>query len=257
MSRLFASWRALRWLAFLFSFAIDFYIFHISEPFTPLSFTTSGIAAVILFVFFFEVARSMKGRRRIRHALDDSERVSYRVGQHVLALFRKIRAHGLAYNAIWFPIWTAIFATAAIFWFLWQHVTGAPTEFGMAWLMLAQYACGFYLPLIFAIPFVLEHVSEWTSHQYVLAIDTKTLDPRLLIHAGVFDYDLETVSIERTVTTRVHQAWWEAMIGIGDVELRETAGGEGETLRDVWKPRMLERKIRGAIKASKRRGSPD
>jgi hypothetical protein len=257
MSRLFASWRALRWLAFLFSFALDFYIFHISEPFTPLSFMTSGVAAVILFVFFFEVARAMKGRRRIRQALDDNERVSYRVGQHVLALLRKIRADGLAYNAIWFPVWIAIFATAAIFWLLWRHLTGAPPEFGHAWTTLAQYACGFYLPLILAIPFVLEHVSEWTSHQYVLAVDTKTLDPRLLIHHGVFDYDLETVSIERTVTTRVHQAWWEAMIGIGDVELRETAGGEGETLRDVWKPRILEKKIRSAIKASKRRARED
>jgi hypothetical protein len=257
MSRLFASWRALRWLAFLFSFAIDFYIFHISDPFTPLSFMTSGVAAVILFVFFFEVARAMKGARRIRQALDDNERVSYRVGQHVLALFRNIRADGLAYSAIWFPVWIAIFATAAILWILSRHLIGAPPEFGHDWTTLAQYACGFYLPLILAIPFVLEHVSEWTSHQYVLAVDTKTLDPRLLIHHGVFDYDLETVSIERTVTTRVHQAWWQAMVGIGDVELRETAGGEGETLHDVWKPRLLERKIRTAIKASKRRAPPD
>ena len=88
----------------------------------------------------------------------------------------------------------------------------------------------------------------------MLAVDTKSLDPRLLILAGVFDYYLETVSIERTVTTRVNQAWWQAMIGIGNVELRETAGGEGETLRDVWKPRYLEKKIRTAIKASRRRG---
>jgi len=255
MSRLFASWRALRWLAFLFSIALDAYIFHISDPFTPLSFLTSGIAALLLFVLFFEIARAMRGRRRIRRALDN-ERVSYQVGQHVIALLRKIRGDGLAYNLIWFPLWIAIFATAAILAMLWKEVTGAPPEFGFAWTTLAQYACGLYLPLIFAIPFVLEHVSEWTSNQYVLAVDRKTMDPRLLIHSGVFDYYLETVSIERTVTTRVHQKWWEAMIGIGDVELRETAGGEGEVLRDVWKPRILEKKIRSAIKAAKHR-SPD
>lgn len=253
MSRLFGSWRALRWLAFLFSFALDFYIFHVSEPFTPLSFMTSGLAAVILFIFFFEVARAMKGRRRIRRALDDNERIAYQVGQHVLALMRKIRGHPLAYNAIWFPVWIALFASGAIAWLLWQQLTAVPPQFGLAWTTLAQYACGAFIPLIIAIPFVLEHVSEWTSHQYVLAVDAKTHDPRLLIHYGVFDYDLETVSIERTVTTHVHQAWWEAMIGIGDVELRETAGGEGETLRDVWKPRILEKKIRTAIKASRRR----
>jgi hypothetical protein len=46
------------------------------------------------------------------------------------------------------------------------------------------------------------------------------------------------------------------MVGIGDVELRETAGGDGEVLRDVWKPRVLEKKIRSAVKAFRRRG-PD
>jgi hypothetical protein len=257
MSRLFASWRGLRWFAFLFSFGIDFYIFHISDPFTPLSFLTSGVAAVILFVFFFEVARAMKGRRRLRRALDDNERITYQVGQHVLALFRKIRTHPLAYNAIWFPVWLAIFSTLAIGFMLYWQVIGAAPDLGLPWATLAQYACAGYLPLIIAIPFVLEHVSEWTSHQYALAIDAKTQDPRLLIHYGVFDYDLETVSIERTVTTHVHQAWWESFLGIGNVELRETAGGEGETLRDVWKPRILEKKIRSAIKASRRRAPAD
>lgn len=254
MSRLFASWRALRWLAFLFSLGLDAYIFHISDPFTPLSFMTSGLAAALLFFLFLEIARAMKGRSRIRQALDDHERVTYQVGRHVLALMRKIAKDPLAYNAIWFPVWTAIFTTGAIAWILFKEFFDAPPEFGLPWLILAQYACAGYLPLLIALPFVLEHVSEWTSHQYVLAVDTKTHDPRLLIHSGVFDYDLETVSVERTVTTHVFQAWWQAMIGIGNVELRETAGGEGEVLVDVWKPRLLEKKIRTAIKASRRRG---
>lgn len=254
MSRLFASWRALRWLAFLFSLGLDAYIFHISDPFTPLSFMTSGLAAALLFFLFLEIARAMKGRSRIRQALDDHERVTYQVGRHVLALMRKIAKDPLAYNAIWFPVWIAIFTTGAIAWILFKEFFDAPPEFGLPWLILAQYACAGYLPLLIALPFVLEHVSEWTSHQYVLAVDTKTHDPRLLIHSGVFDYDLETVSVERTVTTHVFQAWWQAMIGIGNVELRETAGGEGEVLVDVWKPRLLEKKIRTAIKASRRRG---
>lgn len=254
MSRLFASWRGLRWLAFLFSLGLDAYIFHISDPFTPLSFMTSGIAAVILFFVFLEVARAMKGRGRIRKALDDHERVTYQVGRHVLALLRNIAKHPLAYNAIWFPVWIAIFATIGIGWMLVSEVFGWPAELGLPWTTLAQYACAGYLPLLIALPFVLEHVSEWTSHQYVLAVDTKSHDPRLLIHSGVFDYDLETVSVERTVTTHVFQTWWQALIGIGNVELRETAGGEGEILVDVWKPRVLEKKIRTAIKVSRRRG---
>ena len=113
MSRLFGSWRGLRWLAFLFSLALDGYIFHISDPFTPRSFMTSGIGAALLFLLFLEVARAMKGRARIRQALDDHERITYQVGRHVLALLRNIAKHPLAYNAIWFPVWIAIFATAA------------------------------------------------------------------------------------------------------------------------------------------------
>jgi len=257
MSRLFGSWRGLRWLAFLFSFALDFYIFHISVPFTPLSFMTSGLAAIILFFFFLEIARAMKGRSRIRRALDDNERVTYQVGRHLLALLRIIRTDTLAWNAIWLPLWLGVLTTVAIGWTLWQTLIGAPPLAPVPWPTLAQYLCGFYLPLLVAIPFVLEHVSEWTSNQYVLVVDTKSHDPRLLIHSGVFDYYLETVSIERTVTTRVHQKWWEALIGIGDVELRETAGGEGEILRDSWKPRVLEKKIRGAIKALRRHDTDD
>ena len=86
MARLFGSWRAFRWLAFLISLALDFYVFQLSDPFTPRSFMTSGIGALILFFVFLELARSMKGRGRIRRALDDNERVIYQVGQHLLAL---------------------------------------------------------------------------------------------------------------------------------------------------------------------------
>ncbi len=255
MSRLLGSWRGLRWLAFLFSFALDFYIFHISDPFTPRSFMTSGVAAAILFFFFLEVARAMKGRGRIRRALDDNERVTYQVGRHLLALTRKIRTDWLAWYGVWLPAQLAVLATIAQGWILWQDFIGAPGP--LPWSTAAQYACAAYLPLLIAIPFVLEHVSEWTSNQYVLAVDMKSHDPRLLIHSGVFDYYLETVSIERTVTTRVHQKWWQAFVGIGDVELRETAGGEGEVLRDVWKPRTLEKRIRIAIKNLRRHTEED
>jgi len=255
MSRVFGSWRGLRWLAFTLSFALDFYVFHISEPFTPRSFMASGIAAAILFFFFLELARAMKGRGRIRRALDEHERVTYQVGRHLFALLRKIRADALAWYGIWLPLQLAVLTTIGQGWILWQDVIAAPGP--LPWPIVAQYACAGYLPLLIAIPFLLEHVSEWTSNQYVLAVDRKSHDPRLLILSGVFDYYLETVSIERTVTTRVHQKWWQAFVGIGDVELRETAGGEGEVLRDVWKPRTLEKRIRIAIKNLRRRGGDD
>lgn len=250
MFRLFRSWRTLRWLAFLVSFAIDGYVFYVADPLTPRSFLASGLGALLLFFVFFEISISLRGKGRIRRALDEDERIEYEVGQHLLALLRTIGQHPGAARAIWGSLLLALAVTALISWALYLHIAGSSGQ--TPWPILAQYFCAGYLPLLLAIPFIIEHVSEWTSHRYVLVVDAKTRDPRLLIHYGVFDYDLETVAIERTVTTHVHQAWWEAMIGYGDVELRETAGGSGEKLMSVWLPRRLERKIRGAIKKSRR-----
>ena len=250
MLRLFRSWRAIRWVAFLLSFALDAYIFYMSDPFTPRSFLASGLAALLFFLLFFEIAIHMKGRRRVRSALDDNEVITYQVGRHLFALLRTVRENRFAWYAIWLPIQIAFLTTLGIFWIFWQEFSHAADT--ASWVATAQYACAGYLPLLFAIPFVLEHVSEWASNQFVIVQDTKSHEPRLLIHKGVLDYDLETVSIERTVTTHVHQAWWESLVGIGDVELRETAGGSGEKLTNLWRPRRFKKNSRCNQRSAKK-----
>jgi hypothetical protein len=235
----------------LVSVAADAYVFfYVATPFTALSFFASGVGAVLLFLIFLEVALLMRGRRRIRSALDDSEEVYYQVGKHLFALLAAIRAHPLAWYLIWLPVLAAVVTTGVISWVLWQYFMVTKAE---QWLVWAQFACGGYLPLLLAIPFVLEHVSEWRSYQHVIVTDAKSGEPKLLLHHGVLDYDLQTISLERTVTTRLHQTLWESMMGIGDVELRETAGS-GETLSSLWRPRRFEKKIRGAIKGMHRKG---
>jgi hypothetical protein len=255
MFKLFKSWRSLRWLAFLLSLAIDGYAFYISQPLTPESFQTSGIIAILLFLIFLEIALQMRGQGRIKAALDDKEKIAYQVGQHLVVLLRTIRENRLARRAIWIPV--SIAAATTLFWIGWAVWKAGGDDH--AWLDATyallpdnRYAFAGYLPLILAIPFVLEYVSEWRSHQYVLVVDKESLDPRLLIHAGVLMYDLETVSLERTVTTHVQQTFSDTLIALGDVELRETAGGEGEKLSHVWRPRRLAKQIQRAISRRRR-----
>lgn len=242
-------WRRLRWLAFLFAIVIDGLVFYFADPFTPRSFLASGLAAILLFLLFIEIAMRFRGKGRVRRALVGGEEVRYEAGQHLLALLRNIREHKAPRRAICWPLLISLLATAAIFaLFL--------IEIGLmdvAWSPLAamQYACGAFISLLIAIPYAVEKVSEWRSRQYVVVVDAKSYEPRLLIHRGVFNYRLRTVSIERVVTTTVIQNWWESLIAYGDVELRETAGGEGEMLESIWLPRRLEREVRMAIKGSR------
>jgi hypothetical protein len=255
MFRLFKSWRPWRWVAFGISLAADAYAFYLAKPFTPESFQAAGLIALLFFLVFVEIGRMMRGRGRIRAATDDEDKIVYQVGQHLVVLLRNIRASRIAWWAVWLPVWIAIATTVFwIGWGLWQAGAASLDPIYTA-LPDNRYAFAGYMPLIIAIPFVLEYVAEWSSHQYVLVVDQESLAARLLIHAGVLRYDLETVALERTVTTRVHQSFADSMIAVGDVELTETAGGEGQRFASVWRPRRLAHQIQRAISA-RRRKSP-
>lgn len=255
MLRALKSWRQLRGLAFAISFVIDGYAFYIARPFTPESFQSAGIIAALLFLLFAELALQMRGRGRIRAALDDDESVVYQVGQHLLVLLRKIHASRMARRAIWWPVRIAALTSVVLLgWAAWKA--------GLSWLQPvygafdARYLFAGYMPLLIAIPFVLENVAEWRSHQYAMAVDPKSQDARLLIHSGVLMYDLQTVSLEHTIATRVIQSFSDTLIAIGDVELHEMGGTEVERFVDVWRPRRLAKWIQHSITAGRRRHVP-
>lgn len=248
MLRAFKSWRQLRWLAFAISLGIDGYAFYIARPFTPESFQASGIIALLLFLVFLELALQMRGRGRIRAALDVDEKVAYQVGQHLLVLMRKVHGGRAARRAIWCPIRIGALTTLLL---LGSLVQFDPIQ--AAAFPDYRYLFAGYVPLLIAIPFVLENVAEWRSHQYALAVDPRSLDARLLIHAGVLTYDLQTVSLEHTIATRVIQSFADTLIAIGDVELHEMGGAKVEQFVDVWRPRRLAKQIQHAITAGRRR----
>lgn len=253
MFRLFKSWRPWRWFAFGVSVATDAYAFYLAKPFTPESFQAAGVIALIFFLVFLEIGRMMRNRGRVRAALDDEDRIAYRVGRHVVVLLRNIRANRIAWLAVWAPVWLALGTT--LFWAGWVAWHAGVTALAPLYTALPdnRYVFAGYMPLILAIPFVLEYVAEWSSHQYVLVVDKESLAARLLIVAGVLRYDLETVALERTVTTRVHQSFADSMLGVGDVELTETAGGAGQKFAAVWQPRRLAHEIQRAIGARRRK----
>lgn len=253
MSAFFRSWRSIRWLAFLAALALDGYIFYLTEPFTPLSFMASGIGAVLLFAIFLEIALHMRGAGRIKASLDEDDKKVYEVGRHFFDLLRRIRKSPLAHMAIWLPVNIAVLSFIGTCFLMWQSLLlGGPDPWHVA-----AFAYAGFLPLLLAIPFVLEHVAEWASYRYILVIDTKSHDPRLLVHHGVLEYDLETVSLERTVTIHLHQTFFETLVGIGDVELRETAGGSGERLESVWRPRLLVKQMQRALRRKRQDGPRD
>lgn len=247
-------WRRLRWLIFLASLGVDALIFYYADPFTPRSFMASGVASLLIFLLFVEIALLFRATQRIRRALVGEERVRYQVGRHLVALIGNI-ARPVARLAIFWPIAIALASAWAIGWLAWAGLANAGPE---NWRVVAQYACAGFLPLLIATPFLLEFMSEWRSHQYVVIVDKVLHKPSLLVHHGVFSYNLETVSLDRTVTTQLEQSFWQSMIAYGDLELRETAGGDdARKLEAVWRPRKLEREIRLAIRNSRLGGSAD
>ncbi len=240
----FKSWRSIRWIVFIIALVIDGAIFYKTQPFTPLSFLASGAGALLLFLIFLEIALHVRGQGRIDSALDEKEKIVYQVGRHLFDLLQRIKKDAVASYTIWIPIFVAITTTTAIACLAWQ-IANEPND--PSWVRTFEYTFAGYLPLIIAVPFILEHVSEWTSWQYVLAVDAESQTPRLIVSHGVLDYNLGGISLERTVTTQVHQSFWQTLTAAGDVELHETAGGQAEILAAVWRPRRLTKQIQTAI----------
>ncbi|HUO97087.1 MAG TPA: PH domain-containing protein [Rhizomicrobium sp.] len=231
-------WKGLRWGAFLFALAVDAVLFCTSTPFSVNSFVATGLASLIMFLVFLKIANLFRGGSRIRRILEEGEVKVHETCVHWIKLVRDIRADRTAWRWIGIPVLIAIFVT--LFECAWLvnltvvRLGGDTGWFGAVFRLLPhnEVLVGFYIPLVFSIPFALSHVADWSTHRYVIT------PLRIIIHHGIFDYHMHGILLSRVVDAQQDYTFWEQMLGYGDVVFRQTSG-EAETLHCVWGPKRF------------------
>jgi Bacterial PH domain len=234
-------WKFVRWGAFVIALAVDSILFYTAEPFSTRSFVATGLASLIMFLFFVRMANLFRGGSRIRRILEDNETKVHETCVHWVRLVGNIRKDKAAYRFIGIPVLIALIVTfyeaAWLVWLAasklgahapWFMMLGAPFRI----LPHNSVLVGFYIPLIFAIPFAISHVAEWSTHRYVIT------PLRIIIHYGIFDYHMHGILLSRVVDAQQDYTFWQQVFGYGDVVFRETSG-EAETLDCVWGPKKF------------------
>ena len=234
-------WKWLRWGAFVFALAVDAFLFYTADPFTVRSFVAAGLASLIMFLAFLWLANLFRGGARIRGILEDNEHKVHETGLHWVRLVGDIRKDKTSYRWIGIPVLIAIFATIYIgVWASWLIGTKLGLHaawfdvLGMPFRLLPHNSIvvGLYIPLIFAIPFAIAHVCEWSTHRYVIT------PLRVIIHHGIFDYHMHGILLSRVVDAQQDYTFWQQFLNYGDIVFRETSG-EAETLECVWGPKKF------------------
>jgi hypothetical protein len=234
-------WKGIRWGAFFLALVVDIVLFCTAKPFSANSFIATGLASLIMFLFFVRLANLFRGGSRIRGILEENEIKVHETCVHWIRLLGNIRADKTAYRWIGIPLLIAVVVTfyeAA--WLVWLAAfklgAGAPwfMAVGLPFRLLPNNGVlvGFYIPLIFAIPPVISHVAEWSTHRYVIT------PLRIIIHHGIFDYHMHGILLSRVVDAQQDYTFWQQMLNYGDVVFRETSG-EAETLECVWGPKKF------------------
>jgi hypothetical protein len=234
-------WKWVRWGAFVFALAIDTFLFYTSDPFTTRSFVATGLASLIMFLVFLKLANLIRGGARIRGILEEGETKVHETCVHWVRLLGNIRKDKTSYRWIGIPVLIALVATIYLgIWGLalicgklgasgtWFTVLDAPFRV----LPHNSVVVGLYIPLIFAIPFAISHVAEWSTHRYVIT------PLRIIIHHGIFDYHMHGILLSRVVDAQQDYTFLQQILNYGDIVFRETSG-EAETLECVWGPKKF------------------
>lgn len=235
-------WKWFRWGAFLFALAVDAALFYSADPFSTRSFVATGLASLIMFLLFVKLATLFRNSGRIRTMLEKGEKRVHETGLHWVRLRSALRGDRTAYRFIMIPLWIAVLVTLfELGWGLWwiglqtslQHQAWFGAVGAIYHLLPDNSALiGGYIPLVFAIPFALAHISEWSTHRYVIT------PMRIIIMSGIFDYEVHTITLSRVVDAKQHYTFWEQILNYGDVTLRETAGND-EKIECVWGPKRF------------------
>ena len=255
-------WKWVRWGAFILALAVDALLFYTSDPFTTRSFVATGLASLIMFLTFLKLANLIHGGARIRAILEEGETKVYETCVHWVRLLRSIRQDKTSYRWIGIPVLIALAATLYLgIWVLW--LIGAKLGFSGTWFIVLgapfrvlphnSVVVGLYIPLIFAIPFAISHVAEWSTHRYVIT------PLRIIIHYGIFDYHMHGILLSRVVDAQQDYTFWQQILSYGDIVFRETSG-EAETLECVWGPKKfakLATRYSHALEGASARGKED
>jgi len=137
-----------------------------------------------------------------------------------------------------------VFALFSTHWFDWlSPIYNLFPQHGLA-------AMG-YFPLTLASAFYFPHILFWSSWRYAIIRDTETYDATLMTLGGVFNSLQQRINLQRIVDTDIFQHWWQRLLNVGDIELKEMGGGEPERVRHVYGPQVLLEEIRNAIREGK------
>lgn len=109
-----------------------------------------------------------------------------------------------------------------------------------------------FIPLTLASAFYFPHILFWSSWRYAVVRDTETHDATLILLGGVLNSLQHRINLQRVVDTDIFQLWWERILNVGDIELKEMGGGEPEKIRHIFGPHQLLDHIREAIRESKK-----
>lgn len=255
-------WKWFRWGAFVFALSVDAFLFYTADPFSARSFVAAGLASLIMFLVFVKLANMFRGGSRIRGILEEGEVKVHETCVHWVRLVGDIKKDRTAYRWIGIPVIIALAATLYLaLWMLWMIAT----KLGLhaQWFEIAGWpfrqlphnsvVAGFYIPLIFAIPFALAHVAEWSTHRYVIT------PLRIIIHYGIFDYHMHGILLSRVVDAQQDYTFWQQILNYGDIVFRETSG-EAETLECVWGPKKFAKlavRYSHALEGASERGKDD
>jgi len=191
-----------------------------------------------MFLVFVRLANLFRGTSRIKRILEENEIKVHETCVHWIKLLRDVRADRTAWRWIGIPVLIALVVTlfegAWLACLLVEKLGGNPGWFGAIFRLLPhnEVLVGFYVPLVFSIPFAISHVSEWSTHRYVIT------PLRIIIHHGIFDYHMHGILLSRVVDAEQDYTFWQQLLGYGDVVFRQTSG-EAQTLHCVWGPKKF------------------
>lgn len=110
-----------------------------------------------------------------------------------------------------------------------------------------------YFPLNFASALLVLHVALWSSWRYGVFTDRVTGDATLIIVGGIFNFEKREFDLNRITETRIHQSWWQRLVGVGNLEIVEVGGARTDFIKHIAGPNRLDRAIKGVVRLHKRR----